>query len=740
MLSDEALLSSATRDHDRDAMAYFFERHQLSVYRTCLGVLRRSDLAEDAAQETFVSVLKQGSTVRPDGSVRGWLHRVAMNASLQVLRAERRRGRRERTAGLARLEAAQDGERRDLPTEAIDHAVLRRRINDLAARWRIPVLMRFEQGLPYKDIAEVLHVSEGTVASRLHRGLAQLREALEPAGVVVSTGDLEQAIAKLPPKAVSRELETSLRALAGGAAPASGGLSPRTLLKSALGTLLGIGLIGGIVLAVAIYWIATREAGIDPGGGGKKPPVDVGGGGIAPEDLSLPIQKALDTYNQALRNRFLDPTLDGQAASLLAELNNPNVMPPAHRDRPAISRLASILTECQNQQPTYAEMNWIELEQRAVELRNSPTVGKLADRIVEWVRAENTAKGHLGDGKEFMRSNRHDEAFSAFKQIDQEESVYSKEASQKMLELKGIITDRTAREANQFVRSGEFQSALDEINRVLNLFEGKYPDALVTLNPLKKECEKNLKYQNLVSEAEILIAQKRLDDAEAKLLATDLGAPPSILAKVERLKEDIGAQRVMSAANERYAQGDGKAAIQILQNETHPDLVMLRTRIQKVVDATIAAQNATAKNLLDEARRHWGEVAALEPDEMNRYHQEAVKTADGGATSMDAAKREHERGLEAQQANQLAEARQHYDKAMELFPSYQDSATAIKQFVRDAQKGYNFDRADFQKGKLTLEVIIPKWENVLGFLRPSDGPMYGRYKDDLEKLKTTGKF
>ncbi len=496
-----------------------------------------------------------------------------------------------------------------------------------------------------------------------------------------------------------------------------------------------------VVMVLAMSGNGAGTGGPKAGAGNTGPGPDQPnpGGGVSPEKLSLMIQKVLDTYNQSLRTRFLDPTLNGQASSLLAELNSPNVMPPAHLDKPAISRLASILTECQNKQPSYAEMNWKEMEQRAIELRNYPAVGKLADKLIEWVRAENTAKGHMGDGKDYMRSNRHDEAFSSFKKIDQE-SVYNKEASNKMLELKGIITDRTAREANQKVRSGDFQSALDEINRVLNIFEGKYPDVLVTLNPLKKECEKNLKYQNLVSEAEILIAQKRLDDAEAKLLSIDLGAPPSVLTKVERLKEDIGVQRAMSAANERYSQGDGKAAIQILQNETHPELVKLRTKIQKVVDATTAAQNATAKNLFDEAKRHWGEVLGLEPDEKNRYHTEAVKNSDGGPTASDAAKREHDRGFEAQQADQLAEARQHYDKAMELFPNYQDSVSAIKQFVRDAQKKYNFDRADFQKGKLTLDVIIPKWENVLGFLRPSDGPMYNQYKDGLEKLKTTGRF
>lgn len=502
---------------------------------------------------------------------------------------------------------------------------------------------------------------------------------------------------------------------------------------------------GGVVLLVFAMLAMMGDDPPKPTGG----PVSNGGGGgtssagggskLTPEQLALKIQKTLDTYNQALRARFLDPTLNGSTSSMLAELNSPDVMPPSHQDKRAVSSLASILTECQNKQPSYAEMNWKEMEQRAIELRNYQTVGKLADKLIEWVRAESTAKGHMGDGKDYFRSNRHDESFSSFKKIDGE-SVYAKEASNKMLELKAIITDRTAREANQKVQNGDFQSALDEINRVLTLFENRYADVQVTLSPMKKECEKNIKYQKMVEEAELQITQKRFDDADAKLEAIDLGAPQSVLTRVDKLRESITVQRTMIQANDQYYAGNGPQALNILKNATNNDLIKLRTKIQKVVDATLAAQQATAKNLFDQARQHWGEVKGLESDPKNKYFQMAEKELGGSEGYPEAADKEFDKGYEAQQADQLGEARQHYEEAMRLFPNHEKSLAAIKAFKGTAQKTYNFDTAAFKSGKLTLDKIIPKWENIVAFLRPSDGPVYTTFKEGLDKLKSEGKI
>ena len=69
------------------------------------------------------------------------------------------------------------------PVYPVDHGIalseaVRGAINELKPKFRLPILLKYIEGLSYEEIAEVMGCSKGTVASRLNRGHSQLAKRL----------------------------------------------------------------------------------------------------------------------------------------------------------------------------------------------------------------------------------------------------------------------------------------------------------------------------------------------------------------------------------------------------------------------------------------------------------------------------------------------------------------------------------------------------------------------------------
>jgi RNA polymerase sigma-70 factor (ECF subfamily) len=163
------------------AFPALFGRYKDDVYRIALLLLRNSSDAEEAVQETFLDVLRALPRYRIDGPARfeTWLYRIATNRCKMRLRRRRPPSADwdELAERLESLEpyhdpqaAAQLGEVR----QAVWHVV-----DALADKYRTVILLRYLYDLPYREIAQVLEIREGTVKSRLHTAHSQLRERLK---------------------------------------------------------------------------------------------------------------------------------------------------------------------------------------------------------------------------------------------------------------------------------------------------------------------------------------------------------------------------------------------------------------------------------------------------------------------------------------------------------------------------------------------------------------------------------
>lgn len=155
--------------------AAIVNEHGASVFRLAKSVVRDDALADDVAQETFIKVWKNLDSFRGDGSLRGWILRIAHNEAVSTLRRIRdsatdpqRMPERADAIGTTRIVEARFAES-DL-IEALD------KLDELS---REIVILREVEGLAYDEIAATLDVPIPTVKTRLLRARRELTRRLD---------------------------------------------------------------------------------------------------------------------------------------------------------------------------------------------------------------------------------------------------------------------------------------------------------------------------------------------------------------------------------------------------------------------------------------------------------------------------------------------------------------------------------------------------------------------------------
>ena len=154
-----------------------YREHSPLVFRTAWGVLGSREDAEDVVQAVFLRLLRSQTPANFQQNPRAYLYKAAVNASLDVLKARRRRP-----------VLVDNVERLEIPapvsTVVFDEEVHRRlfaAIGQLSADAAETVLLRYMQNKSVTEIAARLGVSRTVVAVRLFRTRAQLRRLLRTA-------------------------------------------------------------------------------------------------------------------------------------------------------------------------------------------------------------------------------------------------------------------------------------------------------------------------------------------------------------------------------------------------------------------------------------------------------------------------------------------------------------------------------------------------------------------------------
>lgn len=166
MADDLESIIAGCRLGDPSAQRRLYDRNQAMVYRLAARIVGVQDAA-DVAQEIFLKVFTGLASFRGTSEFSTWLYRVAVN---ECLRHQRRGGRRPGPL-IAEPPAPEAG-----PDHLVEQAdLLAHALEQLDAPLRAVFLLREAEGLSYAQIAAVLGVPTGTVASQLNRARAELQ-------------------------------------------------------------------------------------------------------------------------------------------------------------------------------------------------------------------------------------------------------------------------------------------------------------------------------------------------------------------------------------------------------------------------------------------------------------------------------------------------------------------------------------------------------------------------------------
>jgi len=185
-LSDEDLMDRVARDDER-AFTELVRRFQGRVINLVSRVLNDRECADDLTQEVFVRVYVHRRNYRHGSKFSTWLFTIAANLAKNEIR---RRVRKRNWFSLDALqEVVKDGAMQFAdPTEGRESSLEREQLQTAVGRaiatvpekYRLALVLRDIEGLPYEDIAQVLGIPGGTVRSRINRARGMLKRKLQP--------------------------------------------------------------------------------------------------------------------------------------------------------------------------------------------------------------------------------------------------------------------------------------------------------------------------------------------------------------------------------------------------------------------------------------------------------------------------------------------------------------------------------------------------------------------------------
>lgn len=159
----------------RDAAAACAREHGASIGRLCMALLGDPEDAAEVVQETLIAAHDAMGAYRGEGSVRGWLLGIARRKCARKLETRIRRQRRLRLVHDAEAAVA-------LPDEVLEAerraARVRDALDQLKPTERDAVVLRYQSGLDYREIAEACGIDEAAARKRVSRALARMKSLL----------------------------------------------------------------------------------------------------------------------------------------------------------------------------------------------------------------------------------------------------------------------------------------------------------------------------------------------------------------------------------------------------------------------------------------------------------------------------------------------------------------------------------------------------------------------------------
>ncbi len=161
----------------QDAFAGLVTRYKKLVYNVIYNCTGSRGDAGDLSQEVFLRVYRSLNRYNPDYKFATWVIKITTNVCLDWLGQNKNESvPAEALTGVR--DSRSNPEEQYMEKEELGR--IRKAISELPEKYRIPVVLFHQQGLPYKELEEILNQPESIIKNRLYRARLMLREKLSP--------------------------------------------------------------------------------------------------------------------------------------------------------------------------------------------------------------------------------------------------------------------------------------------------------------------------------------------------------------------------------------------------------------------------------------------------------------------------------------------------------------------------------------------------------------------------------
>lgn len=171
---------------DRLAFKELYQLYKDRVYNTCISYMQDTSEAEELTQDVFLEVYNAASSFQGKASVFTWIYRIAVNKCIDRIRYKTRQKRQGLVFSLFNKDTgalAHNPASFDHPGVLYEHkekaAELFKAINQLSDTQKTAFILKQVEGLPQKEVAEIMELSQKAVESLLQRAKSNLRKILK---------------------------------------------------------------------------------------------------------------------------------------------------------------------------------------------------------------------------------------------------------------------------------------------------------------------------------------------------------------------------------------------------------------------------------------------------------------------------------------------------------------------------------------------------------------------------------
>ena len=252
MMNDQNLIQQYAQSGDAGAFEALVQKYLGMVAATASRHSENRQMAEEAVQNTFAILARKSQRLASHPTLGGWLHRTAMLEAGRLRRTERNRDKKMRELAEQQQDVGAEPELAAVDREEIDLALGKLRDAD-----RDLLLLRFFEGLSFREIGQQIGKSEGAAQKQAERSLAKMRSMLErqkvalPGGLAIGLASQFSADANAASLAAAEVARNSLTASASLASPS---LILETLMMISYPKLIAAG-----TVLLLLAWPVTSE-------------------------------------------------------------------------------------------------------------------------------------------------------------------------------------------------------------------------------------------------------------------------------------------------------------------------------------------------------------------------------------------------------------------------------------------------------------------------------------------------